>query len=284
MLVRHLFDLRSGMEAPSDVAVSGNGRAYVLDGLNNRVLVFDPSGNLAASFGRQGAGDGEFDAPLGITVGRSGRIYVADSGNHRVQILGSEGTHIRTLKVPDGSRRPADPTDVVVNENFGRCYVVDNDNHRILVFNLSNGRLIAQVGTRGTGELQFNHPFLAARNSEGDIFVVDVVNSRLVGLTSEGDFLRFVGSWGVSRGRFYRPKGVTVDHAGRIYVSDSYLGVIQVFDEQGTFIAAIGDPEAKDPRRFTTPVGLDVDDRKRLYIVEMTANRVRVYQLQEEAK
>jgi hypothetical protein len=33
--------------------------------------------------------------------------------------------------------------------------------------------------------------------------------------------------------------------------------------------------------RFKTPVGIDVDHNLRLYVVEMTKNRVRAFQLQQ---
>ena len=67
---------------------------------------------------------------------------------------------------------------------------------------------------------------------------------------------------------------------GVAQVSDSYLGVIQVFDRDGTFLDILGD-EKGSITRFETPTGMFIDKQMRLYVVEMLANRVRVLQLKD---
>ena len=76
----------------------------------------------------------------------------------------------------------------------------------------------------------------------------------------------------------YRPKGVAIDPAGRVFVSDSYLGVIQVFDGQGRFLWVLGD-ESGTVIKFKTPTGIFIDKNRKLYVVEMLADRVQVLQL-----
>ncbi|MCK4706391.1 MAG: hypothetical protein KAT90_13000, partial [Gammaproteobacteria bacterium] len=44
--------LEGGLDQPSDVAISKKGYAYVLDGVNNRVVVFDEKAKQLFSFGR----------------------------------------------------------------------------------------------------------------------------------------------------------------------------------------------------------------------------------------
>jgi len=84
----------------------------------------------------------------------------------------------------------------------------------------------------------------------------------------------------VDRGQFYRPKGVAVDKKDRIYVSDSYLGVVQVFERFRRFLGVLGTHEKK-MQKFSTPVGITIGDDLRLYVVEMQLNRVSVYQVME---
>jgi len=93
-----------------------------------------------------------------------------------------------------------------------------------------------------------------------------------------GDVVATIGGWGVDLGLFYRPKGVCVDSDNQIFVSDSYLGVIQVFNRYGNFKGVIGD-EKGAVLKWKTPVGIAADDRGRLYVVDMTANQVNVYEL-----
>ncbi len=92
--------------------------------------------------------------------------------------------------------------------------------------------------------------------------------------------MAYIGKWGVDRGQFYRPKGVTVDKKDRIYVSDSYLGVVQVFERFRKFLGVVGNRE-KQMIRFSTPVGIAIDDGLRLCVVEMLLNKVSVYQIVE---
>jgi DNA-binding beta-propeller fold protein YncE len=92
--------------------------------------------------------------------------------------------------------------------------------------------------------------------------------------------MAYIGKWGVDRGQFYRPKGVALDKKERIYVSDSYLGVVQVFKRYRKFLGVLGNGDG-EVVRFKTPTGLYVDDNMRLYVVEMLLNRVSVYQILE---
>ncbi len=277
--IKHLFDITSGFNAPSDVAVSKDGRIYVVDGVNNAVKVFNYDGGLHSAFGEEGSDSAKFRSPLGIDIAPSGKVYIADSGNHRVQIFNPAGQFQAEIKLPDNNGRAGDPTDVAVDESANRCYVVDNDNHRILVYDLITFKLIDIFGQPGTGNREFRYPFLVARDKEKDLYIVDVINTRVQVLNRNGLFVANIGEWGVEKGHFFRPKGVALDKAGRVYVSDSYIGVIQVFDPSGAFLAAVGDLGAKGVKKFKTPVGIFVDPNNRLYVVEMYANRVGVYSI-----
>jgi DNA-binding beta-propeller fold protein YncE len=277
--VQPLFEAREQLNQPSDVAVSNDGRIYVVDGVNSKIRIFAQGGQLISSFGGLGANNGQLRFPLGIDLDRSGTIYVADAGNHRVQIFSPQGNFIAKIDIPPGKTKPADPTDVAVDEARKRCYVVDNDNHRILSYNLESLKLIGTYGTPGSEKRSFNYPFLMALDKDNYLYVVEVINTRVQILNPEGLFVNFIGGWGVENGEFYRPKGVALDKQNRVYVSDSYLGVIQVFDATGSFYAALGDPRTKKVKKFKTPAGLFIDRSNRLYVVEMLANKVSVFSL-----
>ncbi len=278
--IKPLFDITHNLNAPSDVAVSKDGRIYIVDGVNNQIKIFNRLGQFLSSIGREGTGRGEFRFPLGIDIDRADRVYIADSGNHRVQIFESDGRFISEIKIATESSRPADPTDVVVDDSRKRCYVVDNDNHYILVYDLSNFKLIRTYGKPGTDKREFRYPFLITLDKDKYIYIVDVINTRVQVLNPEGLFVTFIGGWGVEKGEFFRPKGVTVDRAGSVFVSDSYLGVIQVFKPSGEFHSVLGESGKDTLKRFKTPVGICIDRQNRLYVVEMFAHRVSVYNIE----
>ena len=279
---KHLFTITSDFQNPSDVVTGSNGNIFVLDGVKNKVKVFNQSGNPLFSFGETGTGKGQFNFPLGMGIDTSDRIYVADSGNHRVQVFSSEGQYLSQFSTETGQKqiKPSDPTDVVVDSAASKCFVVDNDNHWIFAYDLKMGKSLGVYGTMGMEKNEFRFPFLLDMDQEGNLYVVEAINTRLQVLNTEGGYITTIGGWGVEMGEFYRPKGVALDTKNRVFVSDSYLGVVQVFDRDGTFLSILGD-EKGSITRFETPTGMFIDKQMRLYIVEMIANRVRVLQLKD---
>jgi len=282
--VKPLFEVTEKLVAPSDVAVSNNGWIYIVDGTNHKIRIFDQNGKWISSFGGKGTGNGEFSFPLGIDIDGSGKVYVADSGNHRIQIFNSKGQFVELLNIPPNNNTLADPTDVAVDTLRNRCYIVDNDNHSILIYDLSTLKRIMTYGSPGTGKRQFRYPFLMTLDPKKYLYIVDVINTRVQVLNPDGLFVTVIGGWGVEKGKFFRPKGVAIDTAGRVYVSDSYLGVIQVFDSNGEFYSVLGDPEKGTVKKFKSPVGLFIDKNNRLYVVEMFANKVSVYLIQGDTE
>ncbi|MGB3211387.1 MAG: NHL repeat-containing protein [Desulforhopalus sp.] len=281
-MATHLFDITDGFNQPSDVAVAGDGTMYVVDGVNGRVQVFEATGAHKMTIGRPGTGPGELALPLGIDLDASGNVYVADAGNHRIQIFSPRGELISEISIPDKNGRKGDPTDVAVDLSGERCFVADNDNHSLLEFDIASKKLVNSYGKPGAEKWEFRYPFLLDLYLDKYLYIVDVINTRVQVVTTEGKFVTFVGGWGVEKGQFFRPKGVTVDANGLAYVSDSYMGVVQLFNITGSFHSVLGDPETGKVRKFDTPVGLFVDDKNRLYVVEMVPGRLSVFSLEKD--
>jgi len=279
--LKHLFDLTQGFLQPSDVAVGKEGLIYVVDGVNNRVMVFDGSGKALFSFGTSGSDPGQFNAPLGITIDRSGSVYIADTGNRRVQIFTPRGNCKSVVPIAAaGGEKPSDPVDCAVDDTRQRLYIVDNDNHHLLVYSLTDFKLLERWGSEGDGTRAFRYPFFTAIGTDTAVLVVDVLNTRVQVWSPQGEVLSSIGEYGVDLGQLYRPKGVCTDAENTVFISDSYLGVIQTFNRYGHFQSVVAD-EKGSVLQWNAPVGITMDDRRRLYVVEMLANRVRVYQIMD---
>ena len=84
--------------APSDVAIAGNGDIFIADGhganLNNRVMKYSSDGTFIKSWGKTGYGPGEFRNLHALAIDSRGRLFVADRGNNRLQIFDQEGNFI----------------------------------------------------------------------------------------------------------------------------------------------------------------------------------------------
>jgi DNA-binding beta-propeller fold protein YncE len=280
--VMHLFDISYNFSQPSDVSVSQDGIIYVLDGVNNKIKVFNQQGKFIFSFGKKGSLDGQFKFPMGIDIDNSGKVYIADSGNHRIQVFNSTGGFIKKVKIPPKDDNPSDPTDVAVDESRNKFYVADNNNHYILSYDLSTLVLLHTLGAAGTEEREFRYPFLLALDKNQYLYISDVINTRVQVFNPEGKFVSIIGAWGVEKGNFFRPKGVAVDINNRIYVTDSYMGVIQVFKLNGDFHSVVGDYENVGVKKFIKPMGIFIDTNNRLYVVEMFAERVGVYSIRDD--
>ena len=276
--LRHLHDITHGFLQPTDVAVGKDNAIYVVDGVNNSVKVFNDKGNFQFSFGGKGTAPGKFNTPVGVTVDSRGRVYVADTGNRRIQVFTSDGNVKNQIVLPsEDVKRLRDPVDVAVDESINRLYVSDNDNHQILAYTLSDYKLLSVTGSEGSDMQQFRYPFLMDSDNGGAVFVVDVFNTRVQQWRGNSDPLS-IGEWGVDLGQFYRPKGVCLDENGVVFVSDSVLGVIQLFERNGDFKAVLGTDKG-EVLKWKTPMGIAVDKQERLYVVEMLPNRVRVYKI-----
>jgi len=87
---------------PTAVITAPNGDIYVTDGhggdSNARIMKFTKDGKFIKTWGRKGAGPGEFGELHGIALDSAGRVFVADRGNNRIQIFDAEGKYITEWK------------------------------------------------------------------------------------------------------------------------------------------------------------------------------------------
>lgn len=276
--IKFQFDYTPDADQPSDISVGPDGDIYLVDGVNNRIIVVDSKGRRKFAFGKKGKGKGEFNHPLGIDISQDGNVFIADSGNHRIQVFNLNGEFLYMFSVTYGPKeKPSDPVDVLVSRLKNYLYVSDNDNHKIKVYK-QNGNFEFEWGKFGEGPGEFRYPGILAINEYNEVFVVDVLNTRVQKFDPFGNFISDIGSWGVLPGKLFRPKGVAIDEMNRVFISDSYMGFIQVFSDLGRFLGVLC--EKKKNKRFITPVGMAIDDKnKRLQVVEMRANKVSVLKL-----
>jgi len=125
----------------------------------------------------------------------------------------------------------------------GNLWCVDVDGH--IIFKVSpQGRILMVLGNRqgnpgnDDAEDAFNRPTNIAFRANGNFYVSDgYVNSRVIEFTPEGEFVRKWGTKGQGDGMFNLVHDVTVDSKGHVYVADRLNERVQVFDENGKFLA-----------------------------------------------
>jgi DNA-binding beta-propeller fold protein YncE len=88
-----------------------------------------------------------------------------------------------------------------------------------------------------------------------------------------------VGAESTAGVNLHKPYGVTTDTEGRVYVTDTGLGAVLVFDPEKRSVTTLG----KDgPVRLVTPIGLAVDEKGRLFVSDVDLDQVFCFDLGEQ--
>lgn len=126
----------------------------------------------------------------------------------------------------------------------GNIYVMDTNNSRVQKFD-SEGNFLLTWGSEGSGEGQFGDILnpregRLAVDTQGNVYVIDLKNSRVQKFDSNGNYLTQWGTKGYSEGQFTEPFDIAADQHNNIYVSDAGNNTIQKFDETGRFLLRWG--------------------------------------------
>lgn len=262
-------------EKPVAVAARG-GRIYVADSVRRHIVVFDVPRRKVFVMGLRAPAT--LVKPIALAVDQQGNVYVADATLRKVLVYDSLGLFLRNVGEPQEIIRP---TGVAVEAGGERVYVVDrssndSDDHRVLAYD-GKGKLLRQMGRRGSAPGEFNIPVQAAVAPDGTLWVLDAGNFRVQAFDRDGRFLRSFGKVGTGLGQFARPRGLACDAEGRVYVSDGAFSNVQVFSPQGELLLALGNSGRSDrPGRYGLPHGVAVDETGRVYIVDQLYNKVEV--------
>lgn len=216
---------------PYGVAMQ-DGKIFVCDTRRNAVVVLDLVSRSVSTFGDKPPG--VLAKPINVAVDEEGLRYVADTELGRVMVYDSDGHYLKAIGDPDEWT----PSDVAV---FGeRLYVPDLENAQVVVVERKSGRELRRFASKGSGADNLFFPTNIEVDGDGNVYVADTGNFRVLEFDREGKLLRQFGSLGRSLGSFARPKGVAVDKEGRVYVVDAAFEKVQVFDREGKLLLFFG--------------------------------------------
>ncbi|MBS1799733.1 MAG: SMP-30/gluconolactonase/LRE family protein [Acidobacteria bacterium] len=261
------------LAAPAQIAYDAAGNLYIADLNDNVIRKVDLAGivTTVAGTGEQGfAGDGGpatgalLDSPAGVAVDAAGNIYIADTHNQRVRKV-SNGT-ISTVAGINGagfsgdggaatSAQLSNPSALAVDSS-GNLYIADTGNHRIRKI---SGTTIGTVA--GNGEQGFSgdggaataagidSPNGVAVDAAGRIYIGDTHNQRVrvvntagvISTLAGGNSKTYGGDGGAATSALLaRPRGLSVDAQGNIYVADSDNNRIRLIATTGNITTVAG--------------------------------------------
>jgi DNA-binding beta-propeller fold protein YncE len=226
------------------------------------------AGSLSA-FGEHGDGGQATDASLyhpgGVAVASNGDVFIADSGDNVIREVTTDGVI-----------------------------------HRIA------GTGIAGLGYAGPSGFpatlsSLDHPQDVAVNAQGDVYIADTYNNRVVEVTPQGQAIDVAGD-GVAGyegdgrlGQFAElnePTGVALDSQGNLYIADSANNVIRRVDAKTGIITTVAGDYAADQAsgglggfsgdggpatsaRLNDPQGIAIDGAGDLFIADTFNNAIR---------
>ena len=80
-------------------AVDGEGRVVALDFKEQRIKLYDKTGQFVRQIGKSGQGPGELGMPTGVQVLADGTIAVEDAGNRRLAFFKPSGEFIKNISM-----------------------------------------------------------------------------------------------------------------------------------------------------------------------------------------
>jgi hypothetical protein len=252
----------AALRRPHGVAYDSAGNSYVADTDANVIRKVTPAGivTTVAGDGEQGyAGDGGLataailDSPTGVALDSNGNIYIADTHNNAIREVVASTGNIQTIAGTGVAGYSGDnstatsatlnsPTAVAVDSN-GNVYIADTNNHRIREITGATINTVAGDGEQffsGDGGLAtvagLDSPNGVAVDSAFNIYIGDTHNQRVRMVTSATGNIStlagtgtkgFNGDGPAASAVLARPRGVTVDGSGNVYLADTDNNLIR---------------------------------------------------------
>lgn len=258
------------LRKPFAVAFDSQGRILVTDTVSAALIRFDREQERMDVFGTRGMI--RLKSPLGLAMGPDDTAYVADAGLRQVVAYDPEG---KLVGVYGRQGELTNPTDSALSPDGRKLYVADSKSHQIVVFDTATAEQVATIGRRGEGPGEFNFPTSLAFGPEGNLFVVDQINSRVQVLDPEGEYVDEFGALGVGFGNFVRPKDIAIDEVGFIYITDNAFNNVQLFDLDFSLLTFVGQG-GRGPGRFHGASGIAVRGEE-FAVVDQLGHRLQIF-------
>lgn len=226
---------------PYGVAFDRQGRVYVADDLNHRVVRYSSAATgyaYKARWGSYGAQSGQLAYPRGVATDSNGLVYVTNTGNDRIDVFDRSGMLQRSFgssgRAPGQFNAPLG----VATDAGGMRAVTDSVNGRLQLLN-PDGSVATVWGSPNPGPTILPNPVAAAFDGAGNAYVLDGRRGRIVVFDrATGKPGRTIATAGRGPGQLTAPTALAIDDGATISVADSGNDRIARFSTAGSYLGA----------------------------------------------
>ena len=183
----------------------------------------------------QGKSAYPWKAMPGIAIDDQGLIWTLNRGEMPVQVYTPEGR----LVTQWGKDYFVSPHQIRFGVD-GHVWIADSKAHAVYKFTRDGDKLvtIGVPGEPGEDNRHLKLPTDMVEAPSGEVFISDGYgNNRVVVCNPDGEIIRTWGELGTQPGQLSLPHSIARDSLGRIFVADRNNSRVQVFTEQGKFLA-----------------------------------------------
>ncbi len=262
--------------SPVRIALAPNGNLIVSDYREGAIFTLDRRNlEVVRAFTVPGR-------PLAVAWER-GRLFVGNEATGSVEVYNRAGKWLYDLGGAKGIIRQ--PADIAIDARRGLAFVVDGYDRIVKVFD-TRGPLLYTISGPGTAPDQLARPTGIALDQDREEVLVSDYGDPEAGIPARaqiydytGDYLGAIsGEAGAGEFRFSRPQGLAVDGIGHIFLVDSLLGQVLVFDRAtGAGLKTLGS-FGMAPGQLLLPLDITLDRRAMdLFVTNNRTGRVEVF-------
>jgi len=216
------------------------------------ILHYDASGKLIKSFGA-----GLLVGPHGMFVDRDGNIWVTDYQDN-------------APRAPRGAGNPAGAAAGQGRRGAAGPLLGATVGHLVYKFS-PDGKILMTLGKPGGGVEPdfFFQPNDVLVTRSGEIFVScghGQGKSEILKFSKDGKLIKRWGQTGTGPGEFDQPHALAMDSKGRLFIGDRNNNRIQIFDQNGMFLA--------EWKQFSRPSGIYIDKNDTIYVADSESESV----------